>query len=85
MFELTLCPLSRGCSVQFSVCGSANKEPTTLPPHIHSVANGRWRLGGQRSSQASGPAIGIEHDELIIWASTSSSKCGLRHGSSNYV
>ena len=34
---------------------------------------------------APGPAIGIEHDEVVIWASTSSSKCGLRHGSSNYV
>lgn len=34
---------------------------------------------------APGPAIGIKHDELIIWASISSFKCGLRHGSSNYV
>lgn len=42
--ELSLCPLSRGCSVQSSVCGSANKEPLTLPLHIHGVANGRFRL-----------------------------------------
>lgn len=28
-----------------SVCGSANKEPLTLPLHIHGIANGRLRLG----------------------------------------
>lgn len=40
MVELSLCPLPRGCSVQSSVSGHANKEPLALPLHIHGIANG---------------------------------------------
>lgn len=89
MIQLGLCPLVRICSVQ-SLCGSAKKKKKKT---THLLAH--WRRRKQEIDetrlatplpQASwGQQLGIEHDDMIIQTSVSSSKCGLRHSSSNYV